>query len=290
VLKRCCGTGAIHDEQLEDMISNVEAGEISTTNLLEEKSKLQQSLGEVNMEVLKLLLDRYAETNASRIFGDDDELSKYLKASYKILNTLDWKKVMPKMVQLNWKDAKVIVPADAKTSANLEDLTDGGIPGELKSIAGFSIKFLHLSVPFQEKLSERQITQDEINDIILRTKKGDDLTETQQKQVKILNDLNTFVWQQKPRDEGTYPALEARYEKFLTWFRSPKQGSIQFALMNFRTKYKRAKPQRDALLEKNKEEFRQENASHLLTDALAERVMKLVAAKVAATAQSQAPP
>ena len=299
MLKRCCGTGAIDNEQLKEMISNVEISNVeilrasTTDDIVGETLELEKKLGEVNVAVLEPIVDKYANSRAGRVF-ENNEFARYKVALFKILNALDWTKVMPKMEELNWKDCAKLVPTDVDFEGQSRDAeTDGGLTGELKSIAGFSIESLGLFVPFQEERSQqpRQITQNEINDIILRTKQGVDLTDIQKKQMKVLDDLNKFVWQQKPREKGTKrrEVLETFYKFLGLSHNTTLSRKRRAAVDKFREKYTQAKPQRDALLEKNKEEFRNENASHLLTDALAERVMNLVAAQVAAIAQSQAP-
>jgi hypothetical protein len=296
VLKRCCGTGAIDDTELNRIIMDVNISPAPTTNVVMEESKLEEKLGEVNMEVLETEINDCATENAQRIFGNHDELSKYSVALYKILNALDWKQLMPSIKKLDWENAEAIVPADVEILVSTED-NDDSLSGELKSIAGFSIKSSwNLSVKFREKPSdqERQITQDEIDKIIVDTKMKRQLTEIQNKQVQILNDLNRFVWQQKPRKQGTYPTLQPQFHKFLTMLTKttirPPEKATATALQEFRKKYAAAKPVRDELLDKNKKKFIRENASHLLTPAFAKRVMALVAARVEATARPQAPP
>ena len=299
MLKRCCGTGAIDDTELKEIIMNSPVDNLTNQYAPDPVywvGQLTKKLGNVNMKVLEPEINDCAKKNAQRIFGGPNELSKYSVALYKILNALDWKHKKLDIKKLNWKDAEAIVPADVEI-VGFNEYDDGSLSGELKSIAGFSIKSsLNLSVKFQEKPVDqgRQITQDEIDKIIVDTKKKRQLTEIQKKQVQILNDLNRFVWQQKPRKQGKYLQLPPQFHKFLTMLTKtairPPERATATALQEFRKKYAEAKPVRDNLLEENKEKFIRENASHLLTPAFAKRVMALVAARVEATARSQAPP
>jgi hypothetical protein len=254
---------------------------------------LQKKVGTVNAEVLQKIVN---ENKHSKEYINDDTIDPLTlqRTSYEIFRNLDWKSIQPKYKKLDWKHVGKILPEDVDTEFfEISDKTDGGTDGELRSIAGFLLEEeLGLYAPYLSKDQlERPITQQEIDDIVLDKKlkreiKDQNEQEKRAKQLKILKDVNQFVWEQKPRSQKSVrPPLKDKFKTFLRNIMSQQQINSKMykpGLARFRTKYANAKGPRNDRLKQNKEVFLKKGqaAGCVLTDESANRVMALVVERI----------
>ena len=301
MLKRCCGTGA-DDSTLRVMINKafISLPRESKRNpiLIRDDSEtavaalqlLEEKVGTVNAEVLQ---KNVKDPKHSRAYVNDGTIDPQtlLRASYEILRELNWESIQPRIEKLDWDHVRRIFPDDVDTEfAKISDETDDGTDGELRSIAGFLLEEeLGLYAPYPSKDQPgRLITQKEIDDIVLDTKLDINTGNTKQKdtrdqQLKILEAVNRFVWQQKPlrlRDRA-FVELKPQFKKFLSGLTTTEQRQNEdysVALTTFREKYARFVQARNDRLQQNKEDFLKEKqaAGCVLTDELANRVVALV--------------
>ena len=296
MLKRCCGTGA-DDRTLRVMIAavrvDVRRGEV--VDAVEALEFLQKKVGTVNAEVLEKIVEEHKVSRAY-VYDDTIDPQTLLRASYEILGNLGWKSIQPRIETLDWEHVRKIFPDDVDTViAKISDKRDDGSDGELRSIAGFLLEEeLGLYAPYPSKDQPgRLITQKEIDDIVLDTKLDINTGNTKQKdtrdqQLKILEAVNRFVWQQKPlrlRDRA-FVELKPQFKKFLSGLTTTEQRQNEdysVALTTFREKYARFVQARNDRLQQNKENFlkAKQAAGRVLTDELANRVVALVVQRIA---------
>ena len=295
MLKRCCGTGA-DDSALRLMIAAVQV-DVRRDGLVDAVDALQfleKKVGTVNAEVLGQIVNEEGNAlfkRASQINDNTINPETLLHASYEILGELDWESIQPQIKKLDWEHVRKIFPDDVEEFPDISDRTDGGTDGELRSIAGFWLqRDLCLNLPYKpsENQPPQQIKKEEIDDIVLDTKLDINIRNTKQKetrdeQLKILEKVNQFVWQQKPRPpgDGAFLKLKPEFKEFLSDLTTTQQrrnDNYSVALTTFREKYARFVQARNDRLQQNKEDFLKEKqaAGCVLTDELANRVVALV--------------